>query len=214
MFQRVFHVFQQKSFVGSACPLALYAYFSAESDDQRVKLSDSLHNSTPDKSRTKEWRQADLTILHFRTLMRKHMPNMRQMFTMFEPKTFPMATPTPPWPRAAKTDTLSSGRDVENATSMNPTVVFPKPVISAILTELAIVQLLALFSKSNPATSISMFIRSANSSNTSSFHVLALFSCKSTLKSILEFSSPKQQVQRKVKECFLACVRLWHLKLK
>jgi hypothetical protein len=42
-----------------------------------------------------------------------------------------------------KTDTKSSGKDVENATKMNPTVVLPKPVMPATLTELLIVALLA-----------------------------------------------------------------------
>ena len=54
-----------------------------------------------------------------------------------------MATPIDPCPIDAKMDTRSSGREVENATRMNPMVVFPKPVISATLTELLIVTSLA-----------------------------------------------------------------------
>ena len=41
--------------------------------------------------------------------------------------------------------TNNSGRDVEKATRINPTVVLPRPVISAILTEFVMVELLALF---------------------------------------------------------------------
>jgi hypothetical protein len=48
--------------------------------------------------------------------------------------------------------TKNSGRDVENATRINPTVVLPRPVVSAILTEFVIVELLALFKMSREIT--------------------------------------------------------------
>jgi hypothetical protein len=49
-----------------------------------------------------------------------------------------------PCPAAAKMDTRSSGKEVEKATSINPMVVLPKPVMSATFTELLIVTSLAL----------------------------------------------------------------------
>jgi ribonucleotide monophosphatase NagD (HAD superfamily) len=58
---------------------------------------------------------------------------------MFEPRTFPTATPMAPCPNAAKMDTRSSGNEVENATRTKPMVVLPKPVMLATLTELLIV---------------------------------------------------------------------------
>ena len=53
--------------------------------------------------------------------------------------------------------TTSSGREVEKATSMNPILVFPKPVTLAKLTELVIVQLLALIKTINETTRTVMF---------------------------------------------------------
>lgn len=87
------------------------------------------------------------------------------MFTMFEPKTFPMATPIASCPIAAKIDTESSGKDVEKATKMNPTVVFPKPVMSATLTEFVIVKSLALSRATNDAKRIRTLPNSPHSSN-------------------------------------------------
>jgi len=86
---------------------------------------------------------------------------------MFEPNTFPMATPMLSCPIAAKMDTQSSGRDVEKATRMNPTVVFPKPVISATLTEFLIVQSLDLSKKSKESRRIATLPNSPSSSNNS-----------------------------------------------
>jgi hypothetical protein len=77
---------------------------------------------------------------------------------MFEPKTLPMATPMDSCPIAAKMDTESSGKDVAKATKIKPTVVFPKPVMSATLTELVIVQSLALLSISKEARRIKALI--------------------------------------------------------
>jgi hypothetical protein len=53
--------------------------------------------------------------------------------------------------------TTSSGREVEKATSMNPILVFPKPVTLAKLTELVIAQLLALIKTINEAIRTAMF---------------------------------------------------------
>ena len=53
------------------------------------------------------------------------------MLTMLEPKTFPIDTPTFSGFNTAKMATKSSGRDVEKATKMNPTVVFPNLVTLA-----------------------------------------------------------------------------------
>jgi hypothetical protein len=47
--------------------------------------------------------------------------------------------------------TNSSGKEVEKATRINPTVAFPKPVAPAIFTECLIVKLLAWF-RANKAT--------------------------------------------------------------
>ena len=107
----------------------------------------------------------------FRATMKKQMPRIRQIFTMFEPKTFPMATPMVSCPIAEKMATESSGKDVEKATRMNPTVVFPKPVMSATLTEFVIVQSLALSKTSNAARRISALIN--RPSNKASLHPFA-----------------------------------------
>jgi len=48
------------------------------------------------------------------------------MFTIFEPKAFPTATPMLSV-MAAKIDTESADGDVQKATNINPTVVFFKP---------------------------------------------------------------------------------------
>jgi hypothetical protein len=94
-----------------------------------------------------------------------------------------MATPIAPCPIAAKMDTQSSGRDVEKATKINPTVVFPKPVISATLTEFVIVQSLALFRASNEAKRISALPNGPHSSNKASF-LLSLNSFQTNVKSV------------------------------
>jgi len=57
------------------------------------------------------------------------------MFVMFEPKIVPMDTPTFSGSNTENTTTNNSGKDVDKAISTNPTVVFPKPVISATLIE-------------------------------------------------------------------------------
>jgi hypothetical protein len=64
------------------------------------------------------------------------------MFTMLEPNTFPIETPTPSGFATAKMETLSSGNEVAKPTRTKPIVVFPNPVMSEILTELFIVNLL------------------------------------------------------------------------
>ena len=71
----------------------------------------------------------------FNTIIRIHTPRTKAMFTMFEPNTLPNETPTFAGFTTAKTDTLSSGNEVANPTNTNPMVVFPKPVMSEILTE-------------------------------------------------------------------------------
>lgn len=50
------------------------------------------------------------------------------MFTIIEPKAFPIATPTSSMPVAAKTETLSSGNVVSNAMNIKPMIVFPSPL--------------------------------------------------------------------------------------
>jgi hypothetical protein len=62
--------------------------------------------------------------------------------------------------------TTSSGREVEKATSMNPILVFPKPVTLAKLTELVIVKLLALIKTTNEAIRTAMFPILPSCSNT------------------------------------------------
>jgi hypothetical protein len=62
--------------------------------------------------------------------------------------------------------TTSSGREVEKATSMNPILVFPKPVMLAKLTELVIVKLLALIKTPNEAIRTAMFPILPSCSNT------------------------------------------------
>jgi hypothetical protein len=56
----------------------------------------------------------------------------------------PSEIPTVCGSKIAKKATKSSGKEVEKATNKNPTLVFPKPVTLAKLTELVIVKLLAL----------------------------------------------------------------------
>ncbi len=92
---------------------------------------------------------------------------------MFEPNTLPIATPMLSCPIAAKIDTQSSGKDVAKATRMKPTVVFPKPVISATLTELVIVQLLALSKKIKDPKRMAALPNSPSSSNNSVLHLFA-----------------------------------------
>ncbi len=62
-------------------------------------------------------------------------------------------------------ETKSSGNDVEKATKINPTVVFPKPAMSATLTELSIVESLALSRISNETRRIAVLPNGPNSSN-------------------------------------------------
>ena len=67
-----------------------------------------------------------------KTIIRMHTPRTKAMFTMLEPNTFPIETPTLAGFATAKTETLSSGNEVAKPTSTNPMVVFPKPVASEI----------------------------------------------------------------------------------
>ncbi|MCJ7613477.1 hypothetical protein MUO71_01750 [Candidatus Bathyarchaeota archaeon] len=71
---------------------------------------------------------------------RIHPPNTKQIFTMLLPRTFPMATPTASSLAVLKTDTVNSGREVDNAIQIKPTAVLPNPVISATLSLFTIVQ--------------------------------------------------------------------------
>ena len=70
---------------------------------------------------------------YFRDISRKQTPSMRQMLIILEPKTFPIDTPMFVGFNAEKTAMKSSGSDVEKATRMKPTVVFPSPVTLATL---------------------------------------------------------------------------------
>ena len=80
-----------------------------------------------------------LVLAHFMGARRSVKPRIRQTFTTFEPNTFPKATPIYSTPRKTEVATTqSSGRDVKSPTKIKPITVFPKPVISATLTELTI----------------------------------------------------------------------------
>ncbi len=73
------------------------------------------------------------------TIIRMHTPRIKAIFTMLEPNTFPIETPTFAGFATAKTDTLSSGSEVAKPTRTKPMVVFPKPVASEILIAFLIV---------------------------------------------------------------------------
>jgi hypothetical protein len=94
------------------------------------------------------------------------MPRTNPIFTMFEPKAFPMATPMVCSPTTEKMDTLSADRDVQKATKIKPVAVLPKPVIPAIVTELVIVKSLVLSRMISEATRISTLPINPNSSST------------------------------------------------
>jgi hypothetical protein len=83
--------------------------------------------------------------------------------------------------------TNNSGRDVEKATRINPTVVLPSPVMSAILTELVIVELLALPKMSKATTKAIALPISPSCSN------IAIGTCHFFLSSLASF-----------RECLLA----------
>jgi hypothetical protein len=88
------------------------------------------------------------------------------MFTMFEPKTFPIDTPMVSGFTTENTATNSSGKDVEKATRMNPTVVFPNPVALATFIEWVIVRLLALSKTTNATIRIMTLPSRPNPSST------------------------------------------------
>jgi len=69
-------------------------------------------------------------------------PTMREMFTMFEPKTFPTEIAASPV-KAAMKATLNSGRDVERASKLKPTAVFPSWATSETLIAFVIAKWLA-----------------------------------------------------------------------
>ena len=85
------------------------------------------------------------------------MPRIRAMFTMLEPNTFPSETPTFSGFATANSDTLSSGNDVAKPTRTKPMVVFPKPVMSDILTEFFMVNSLPMTKKASEASKIIAF---------------------------------------------------------
>ena len=89
------------------------------------------------------------------------------MFTMLEPNTFPSETPTLSGFTTAKTDTLSSGSEVEKPTRMKPIVVFPKPVMSEILTAFLMVNSLPKTKKAREASRIPAFPSMPSASNVS-----------------------------------------------
>ena len=100
------------------------------------------------------------------------MPSIRQTFTMLEPRTFPIDTPTFSGFNTEKTATKSSGSDVENATRMKPTVVFPSPVTAATFMEWVIVKSLALDKAANAARRMITLPINPNPSSTQSTHHL------------------------------------------
>jgi hypothetical protein len=85
---------------------------------------------------------------------------------MFDPRTLPTEIPIVLGFIIENRTTTSSGREVEKATSMNPILVFPKPVTLAKLTELVIVKLLALIKTTNEAIRTAMFPILPSCSNT------------------------------------------------
>ena len=89
------------------------------------------------------------------------------MFTMFDPNTFPIETPTFSGLVTAKMETLSSGSEVEKPTRTKPTVVFPKPVMSEILTEFLIVNSLPITSRTIETSKMSELPTNPSCSNNS-----------------------------------------------
>jgi hypothetical protein len=89
------------------------------------------------------------------------------MLIMFDPKMLPTEMPIVCGFTIANIATKSSGKDVEKATRMNPTFVFPNPVTLAKLTELVIVKLLALIRTTNEAIRTTIFPIIPSCSNTS-----------------------------------------------
>ena len=103
----------------------------------------------------------------FNTIIRMHTPRINAMFTMFEPNTFPIETPTFSGLATAKTETLSSGSEVEKPTRMKPMVVFPNPVMSETLTEFLIVTSLPKTSRTIETSKMSALPTSPTCSNIS-----------------------------------------------
>lgn len=87
------------------------------------------------------------------------------MFTMLEPNTFPIETPTLAGFATAKTETLSSGNDVAKPTRMKPMVVFPKPVMSETLTEFLIVTSLPMTKRTIETSKMSALPTTPSCSN-------------------------------------------------
>ena len=90
------------------------------------------------------------------------------MLTMLEPNTFPIETPTFSGFNTENMATKSSGSDVEKATKMKPTVVFPSPVTLATFMECVMVKSLALLKAANAAISITTLGSRPNPSSTCS----------------------------------------------
>jgi hypothetical protein len=105
--------------------------------------------------------------------MMKPTPSIKHTFAMFDPKTFPTEMPIVWGAPIANKATKSSGREVENATSKKPILVFPKPVALAKLTELVIAKLLAFNKTTNAIMRTAMFP--------------SIPSCSSTLRILLLF---------------------------
>ena len=84
-------------------------------------------------------------------------PKTRHMFTMLLPMTFPRDIPTASSFLVLNIATVSSGREVDSEINMNPTAVFPKPVISAILSLLIIVHLLKFPSRKRATSKTARF---------------------------------------------------------
>jgi hypothetical protein len=87
------------------------------------------------------------------------------MFTTFEPKAFPIATPTSSTPSAVSTEMLSSGSVVVIATNIKPIIVLPKPVKSATLTALSTAKSLARSRINNENRRINTLPSGPNHSN-------------------------------------------------
>jgi hypothetical protein len=91
-------------------------------------------------------------------------PTITEIFTMFEPKTFPTESAAPP-EKAATKATVNSGNEVEKAIILNPTAVFPSWVTLDTFRAFFIARLLAQFNTTKETAIIMMLITKSVSSN-------------------------------------------------
>jgi len=84
---------------------------------------------------------------------------------------------------------------VEKATKMNPTVVFPNPVMSAILTEFVIVTSLALPRATSDAKRIRALPNRPHSSNNASYAPFRLIQFRTVLKVFSRFAQKRDKAK-------------------